>query len=73
MPKVNTDSLYFRQAANMLGEKEALRHLQIVAGECDNSLSDVDNENCPLYCLFVFDETPQGFDFWDLIVEVYYK
>lgn len=68
--KVNKEALYFRQAAVMLGEAEAERHLQIVidaAEETGNWVEDDCNGECGLNAMFVWSKTPQGAPFWDLI------
>lgn len=66
--KINKNALYFRQAAVMLGEAEAERHLQIVI----DNLAYPENwgfskEDSELLNLFVWYGTPQGEAFWDLI------
>lgn len=68
MSVVNKNARYFKQAAVMLGEKEAERHLQIVFDSFDYSPHDTfaDPETNLSDC-FLWEATPQGYDFWSVI------
>lgn len=75
---IDKRALYFRQAAQVLGETEAERHLLIAeeATACrwnsqgpfaryrDHYLDDDS-----LLCMFAWSETAQGYEFWSLIHE----
>lgn len=75
---IDKQALYFRQAAQVLGEKEAERHLLIAeettpcrwnyqghfARYRDHYLDDDS-----LLCMFTWSETAQGYDFWSVIHE----
>ena len=64
---INKNSLYFRQAAHHLGEREAERHLMIAMDSgCDwGAYYDGDG----LFVSFTWSDTPQGHWFWRLIYE----
>lgn len=77
---INKDSQYFREAAAMLGECEAERHLLIAQETTDcgwNEPCDVTGESepydvdvvnsCSLNSMFTWGQTAQGHEFWDLI------
>lgn len=66
--KVNKNALYFRQAAVMLGEAEAERHLQVVIDSLPFAHNYAfDSDSCDLLHLFAWDLSPQGFYFWNTI------
>lgn len=66
--KVNKEALYFRQAAVMLGEAEAERHLQIVIDDLPFDHNwPFDDRYCDLCHLFPWVASQQGHDFWNLV------
>ena len=65
---INKNTLYFRQAAHHLGEREAERHLMI-AMESGGDYWGGDYGSVNLDLCFTWADTPQGHEFWSIIYD----